>query len=618
MSLQKYTTRLRPILGNAVNLFLPSMANMLLSAVVIYKTDSKLWGQIVIYQIFFYLVTAFINWGNKEYLLLNFSKNPSQITMLWQQSFVSRFWFLLLPSLVFTLLFFPIFIAINIVCWISLRFVIQSFESIWVFNKTYSHTILSEIIALSPILLVFVNGFQISEQSILILLTTMFLIRFGLITLSYRHLFEKITFFEADISVLKYSLSFMLLSLVGFLQTKSDLYCIGYFSEKSVIGKYQILTSVANLIYLLPGFLITPFTKHIYRLSTKSLRTLEYKLFVQGVFASAIHLVLSIWLMQFIYDLKFDNLTYGLLYMGMILPFLNIIPIHKIYRDNRQRYVFLVSFVGILINVICCTLLIPIWQINGAITANLCTSLFLFFAFRINYLKNISDKWKTQKAIWFYKKLIPSRSLCFDGGANIGKRSKILLKCGLRVVAIEPQPFCLPELEKLRTLFKNFTITSVALSNKKEQLTMFISNVSEVSTLSPEFIEAYQFQNQIQWNKQIQVSATTLDELILKYGKPYFCKLDIENYELQALQGLSEPIPLLSFEFNKPLIHNAINCAEYLSNLANYEFNVVYFEEFKLIHQRWVSFDELKLICVNMPKQILTGEFFARIKPNQI
>lgn len=618
MLLQKYTKRLRPILGNAVNLFLPSMANMLLSAVVIYKTDSQLWGQIVIYQIFFYLVTAIINWGNKEYLLLNFSKNPSKIVALWQQSFISRFWFLLLPSLVFTFLFFPIFTAINIVCWISLRFVVQSFESIWVFNKTYSHSILSEILALLPILLLFVDGFQISDQSILILLTAMFLIRFGLITLRHRHLFEKIAFFKADIGILKYSLSFMLLSLVGFLQTKSDLYCIGYFSEKSVIGKYQILTSMANLIYLLPGFLITPFTKHIYRLSTESLRNLEYKLLAQGVFASTIHLALSIWIMQVIYDLKFDNLTYGLLYMGMILPFLSIIPIHKIYRDNGQRYVFIVSFVGILVNVICCTSLIPIWQINGAIASNLCTSLFLFFSFRINYLKSVSDKWKTQKAIWFYKKLIPSRALCFDGGANIGKRSKILLKCGHSVVAIEPQPFCLPELEKLRTHFKNFTITPVALSNKTEQLTMFISNVSEVSTLSPEFIEAYQFQNQIQWNKQIQVSATTLNELIIKYGKPYFCKLDIENYELKALQGLTEPIPLLSIEFNRPLIHSAINCAEYLSNLGNYEFNMVYFEEFKLIHQKWVSFNDLKLICDNMPEHILTGEFFARIKSNQV
>ncbi len=612
---QRYTTRLKPILGNAVNLFLPSIANMLLSAVVIHKTDSKLWGQIVIYQMFFYLVTAIISWGNKEYLLLNFSKNPAKIVMLWQQSFISRLWLLLLPGLVFTLLLFPLFTAINIICWIGLRFVIQSFESIWVFNRTYYRIILAEVLALAPILLLFIDGFQISEKSILIILTSMFLIRFVLIALSYRHLFEKISFFRADIGALKYSLSFMFLSLIGFLQTKSDLYCMGYFSEKSLIGKYQILTSTANVIYLLPGFLIAPFTKNIYRLSTQSLRALEYKLSVQGVLAGTLHLILSICVMEFIYNLQFDNLTYILLYMVMVLPFLNIIPIHKIYKDNKQRYVFLVSLGGIIINVICCTFFIPIWHINGAMAANLCTSFFLFSAFRINFIKSINNKWKAQKAVWFYKKLIPSMALCFDGGANIGKRSKILLKCGFRVVAIEPQPFCLTELEKIKTQFKNFVIVQKALSNKTEQLTMFVSNVSEVSTFSSEFIKAYQFQDQIKWNNRIQVSATTLDDLILKHGKPYFCKLDIENYELQALQGLSEPIPLVSFEFNKPLINNAINCAEYLSHLANYEFNIVYFEEFKLIHQKWVSFDELKLICVNMPEQILTGEFFARVKP---
>ena len=42
----------------------------------------------------------------------------------------------------------------------------------------------------------------------------------------------------------------------------------------------------------------------------------------------------------------------------------------------------------------------------------------------------------------FYKKLINPNDLVFDIGANIGNRVESFLKCGARVVAIEPQPDC--------------------------------------------------------------------------------------------------------------------------------------------------------------------------------
>lgn len=606
-------TRLKTILGNAFSLFLPSIANMLLSVLVIYKTDSQLWGQVVIYQIYYYFITAVVSWGNKEDLLLKFSKNPAKITALWQQSLVSRFWFLLLPSLAFTVVYFPWYVAINVVCWIAFRFIGQSFECIWVFNKTYKLSIISELLALLPVFLLLINVFETTENNILFVLTTMFLIKTIVVTFSNQSVFKNIELFKANTGLIKQSFSFMLLSFVGFLQIKSDLYCIGYFSEKEVIGKYQILTSIANLIYLVPGFLMVPFTKHIYRLNKKSLRSLELKLIVQGLFFCILHSILLVFIMRFLYTLTFDYITYFLLFIGMVLPFLNIIPIYKIYKHNGQKYVFAVSFIGIVINVLCCVFFIPVWQINGAIVANLCSLLFLFFAFRIN-LGSLKQVWRMQNAIRFYKKIIPPNALCFDGGANIGKRSKILLKCGFKVIAIEPQRACLPKLELLKAKSNNFYIVPTALSNKSGALTMFISNVSEVSTFSQEFMDAYKNETSIQWNDREQVTATTLDELIKEYGAPYFCKLDLENYELQALQGLTAPISLISFEFNKPLINNAITCAAYLSKLGDYEFNMMYYERFVFANSKWVNFDELQIICGSMPESILTGEIFARLK----
>jgi 16S rRNA A1518/A1519 N6-dimethyltransferase RsmA/KsgA/DIM1 with predicted DNA glycosylase/AP lyase activity len=47
----------------------------------------------------------------------------------------------------------------------------------------------------------------------------------------------------------------------------------------------------------------------------------------------------------------------------------------------------------------------------------------------------------------FYQSFINKGDLCFDVGANIGQKSEALLSIGARVVAIEPNPKVLPELE---------------------------------------------------------------------------------------------------------------------------------------------------------------------------
>ena len=42
----------------------------------------------------------------------------------------------------------------------------------------------------------------------------------------------------------------------------------------------------------------------------------------------------------------------------------------------------------------------------------------------------------------FYKKFINPNDLVFDVGANVGNRVGAFLKCHAKVVAVEPQPYC--------------------------------------------------------------------------------------------------------------------------------------------------------------------------------
>lgn len=67
--------------------------------------------------------------------------------------------------------------------------------------------------------------------------------------------------------------------------------------------------------------------------------------------------------------------------------------------------------------------------------------------------------------IELYRSLIPRGALCFDVGANIGEKSEAMWEAGARVVAFEPNPLVLPELQARCGHRKNWSVVATALGS---------------------------------------------------------------------------------------------------------------------------------------------------------
>lgn len=210
--------------------------------------------------------------------------------------------------------------------------------------------------------------------------------------------------------------------------------------------------------------------------------------------------------------------------------------------------------------------------------------------FKDRIFKNPIEKRYNEKLFNFYTRFVRPGDLCFDVGASYGNWTETFLKLGARVVSVEPQK--IPARFLRRKFSDKIILITKALGSKKGTQKMFVSNATALSSLSKDWVNKVKLRRyrSVEWNGEIEIEIITLDELIKSYGTPNFCKIDVEGYELEVFKGLSQPIPMLSFEFTIPeFTSNAIECIIHLRSIGEIECNYSPFETFDFALEKWLS-----------------------------
>ncbi|MEM9427323.1 MAG: FkbM family methyltransferase [Pseudomonadota bacterium] len=226
------------------------------------------------------------------------------------------------------------------------------------------------------------------------------------------------------------------------------------------------------------------------------------------------------------------------------------------------------------------------------------------------------DTARFQRMHDLHRSLVRSGDLVFDIGAHVGDRTASFLRLGARVVALEPQPRVFRALRLLHGRGKNATLVGSAIGREAGSMTLFLNTRNPtVSTLSQDFMDAASdadgWREQV-WDDTVTVPVTTLDALIAQHGVPNFVKLDVEGHEAAALEGLSKPIPALSFEFTTLQRAAANACLDRICALADYEYNLSLGEDHMLRHTVWISAGALRDELRALPNAANSGDVYAR------
>ncbi len=214
-----------------------------------------------------------------------------------------------------------------------------------------------------------------------------------------------------------------------------------------------------------------------------------------------------------------------------------------------------------------------------------------------------------------YGTFVRPGDLCFDVGANVGNRTEMFLALGARVVAVEPQAFCLQKLQRRFGSDPRVTLVPQAVGRGPGEAELLVSSAHTISSMSSDWVERVRESGRFgahTWDETATVPVTTLDALIGEHGVPVFCKIDVEGYEAEVLAGLSSAPSALSFEFTPEAIEAAGVCVRRLAELGPTAFNYSIGDTGAFALDEWLDESAMTEFLPRLGDSSTFGDVYAR------
>jgi FkbM family methyltransferase len=226
-----------------------------------------------------------------------------------------------------------------------------------------------------------------------------------------------------------------------------------------------------------------------------------------------------------------------------------------------------------------------------------------------------------RRMVRFYRQFLGPGDVGFDLGAHVGSRVRAWRRLGVRVIAVEPQPDCLRILRLFFGRDPDVVIVPAAAGARAGRARLGISTVTPtVSSMAPEWRASVATDRRfarVRWDRSVEVTVSTLDDLIDIHGLPAFCKIDVEGFEVDVLKGLTHPLRALSFEYLPPAHDAALTALGLVERLGapvgGYLYNYSPIETMRLASDRWVDVGDLVALLDRFRPTGRSGDVYARL-----
>ncbi|MBL0064485.1 MAG: polysaccharide biosynthesis C-terminal domain-containing protein [Bacteroidetes bacterium] len=368
MATLKTVRRFQLIALNALSNMSSPIGSMICSWLVIRLISPELWGAYTKIILWFMLATQLTGFGNKEYLLREFSKNPKDIFPALKSAFLARSRVFLAAACI--ILFLPITIILKciLIGWLLARFVYSSFDPLLLFERKFSITLILESIAVLIFFLLIMNrpaeaglswlliaflGIEVFKASALVLLYKKQLFTFSPLTPAF-------PFYRG-------AGPFLLLSISGLISSRADLYLVSIYLDKYQIAQYSVLLNFLIYLQALSNYVFQPFMKNFYRIHSSGKKKITYRFIGLGILITLFGVPVVWWVTNNLFHLSFDA---NFIWLGMIyvLPIFLYLPvIYLLYKSGKEHVVLFLNLFGIVLNILLNMIWLPSLGMKGAL-----------------------------------------------------------------------------------------------------------------------------------------------------------------------------------------------------------------------------------------------------------
>ncbi len=357
----------RAVALNALNSLAVPLIGPLFAFLVVRAASVDLWGEFARALIAAQLAAHIAGWGNKDFLLREFSRAPGRVAAAWQSNLVTRL--ALLAALPVVLL--GLGLPAGRAAWLALcalgLVLDQAFDVVVLYRRAFARALAVEAAGLAvlagPVLWL---GPALTLDTLLALFALSTLFKAALLGVGFRALVATRWAGRFDLRQLWAALPFFLLGFSGLLQSRADFYTVSAFLRERDIGHYQVFSNLMLYGQAAAGFILMPFVKSLYRLSFGASLRVAARLAAAGalvltVFLPAAHLALTR-----LYGLPSPP---GLLLIGgaSVWPIFFYLPIiYVLFKAERPALVILINGLGIAVSVGVNLALLPHLGLAGA------------------------------------------------------------------------------------------------------------------------------------------------------------------------------------------------------------------------------------------------------------
>jgi len=376
----KYQRRALLVLGNSAHQLVLMLLGPLVSYLVIRQAGLAQWGAFVTVLISVQLAGHGLSWGNKEYLLRAFAREPATLAAVWQQSLITRA-LLLLPLWGVLALFLPVTLWGWLFLWLVGLLIYQSHDVLVVYRKTFTFAALVEAVSAAILVAgVLWWGEAITVRRLTALFALAFLVkgvafgaRFrrdtGLLSFSSRGERSQSRSVGINLRYFSFAFPFFLLGFSGLLQSRIDLYVVDYFLSATEVGRYQVFINLLIYLQAAANIILLPFVKAIYRLDYDVIAAIGRRLFALGAVILPPALGFVYLILRFLYEIEF-SLPFYLWGFLIVWPLFYYLPIiYALYKANRQNVVIGVNLAGAALNLVLDLWLLPRLGLIGVVAS---------------------------------------------------------------------------------------------------------------------------------------------------------------------------------------------------------------------------------------------------------